>query len=123
MSSYSAAYHGDILALVKSNQKERHTTYGAAYKGNFNCLRLCVQLGYPYDTLTAAYAAYGGHLDCLKYLYKIGCPWDVRTTNFAAWNKHYDCLEFAIEHGCPYDSYTIDFALKYPEKQFWPDYD
>jgi len=93
---------------VKQCAWNRWTITQAAFHGNLEMVKYCVENDCPRHASTCSNAAMGGHLDVLKYLHEHDCPWDSNTCLYAYENNHIECLNYAIEHECPgweeYDS-------------------
>jgi hypothetical protein len=82
------------------------TSCAAAYQGNLDMLKYCVENGCEVDEGTCATAAKNGHLACLEYLRSKNCPWDERVCQRAHENNHIDCLTYAVKNKCPgYEAY------------------
>ena len=96
---------------VKQCAWDYWTMTWAAYQGNLEMVKYCVENGCPMD---ASVCTHAGHLDVLKYLREHGCPWDSDTLYCAHRANQIDCLNYAIEHECP------GFEQYDPEH---PDYD
>jgi len=90
------------------------TIFWAAYEGNLEMVKYCVENDCPMHADACSAAASEGHLDVLKYLHEHDCPWDSDTCRCAHENNHVDCLNYAIERECP------GFEQYDPEH---PDYD
>jgi len=73
----------------------------AAYLGNLEMLKYCVENGCEVDEGTCANAAEYGHLECLKYLREKNVKWDHRTVQDARENNHIECLNYALANNCP----------------------
>jgi hypothetical protein len=86
---------------VKQCAWDSITIIQAAYRGNLDMVKYCVENGCPMDADVCANAALRGHLDVLKHLHEHGCPWDSDTLHDADANDHIDCLNYAIEQKCP----------------------
>ena len=77
------------------------TSGTAAYLGNLEMMKYCVENGCKVHAGTCAVAAKEGHLECLKYLREKNCPWDHRTVQRARENNHIECLNYALANNCP----------------------
>jgi len=77
------------------------TSCAAAYHGNLDMLKYCVENGCEVHNGTCAEAAENGHLACLEYLRSKNCPWDERTCKDAHENNHIDVLTYAVKNKCP----------------------
>jgi hypothetical protein len=77
------------------------TSGAAAYQGNLDMLKYCVENGCEVDEGTCATAAKNGHLACLEYLRSKNCPWDERTCEAAHEENHIDVLTYAVKNKCP----------------------
>jgi hypothetical protein len=95
------------LALLRWVREEKscawdwRTSGAAAYIGNLEMLKYCVENGCEVDRGTCATAAQFGNLECLKYLREKNCPWIASTVYYARKNNHIDCLNYALEKKCP----------------------
>jgi len=86
---------------VKRCAWDTDTIMSAAYQGNLDMVKYCVENDCPMHQKACTAAASNGHLDVLKYLREHGYPWDSETCLFAHQFNHVDCLNYAIEHECP----------------------
>jgi hypothetical protein len=86
---------------VKRCAWDTDTIMSAAYQGNLDMVKYCVENDCPMHQKACTAAALNGHLDVLKYLREHGYPWDSETCLFAHQFNHVDCLNYAIEHECP----------------------
>jgi hypothetical protein len=86
---------------VKRCAWDTDTIMSAAYEGNLDMVKYCVENDCPMHQKACTAAALNGHLDVLKYLREHGYPWDSETCLFAHQFNHVDCLNYAIEHECP----------------------
>jgi hypothetical protein len=77
------------------------TSCAAAYQGNLDMLKYCVENGCEVEERHCADTAENGHLDCLKYLRSKNCPWDERVCKDAHENNHIDVLTYAVKNKCP----------------------
>jgi hypothetical protein len=77
------------------------TSGNAAYQGNLDMLKYCVENGCDVHEGTCASAAQYGHLDCLEYLRSKNCPWNERVCVFAHENNHIDVLTYAVKNKAP----------------------
>ena len=78
----------------------------AAFVGNLDILKYCVENGCEVEESTCANAALNGHLDCLEYLRAKKCPWDARVCEVAHKNNKIDILTYAVKNKCPgYEEY------------------
>jgi len=95
------------LALLRWVREEKEcawdylTSGRAAYLGNLEMLKYCVENGCEVGEGTCADAAENGHLECLKYLREKNVKWDERTVQDARENNHVDCLNYALANNCP----------------------
>ena len=95
------------LALLRWVREEKEcawdylTSGTAAYLGNLEMLKYCVENGCEVGTGTCAAAAKHGNLDCLKYLREKNVKWNHRTVQCARENNHDDCLSYALANNCP----------------------
>ena len=93
-----------LLRWVRE-EKECAWDYGtsnvAAYQGNLDMLKYCVENGCEVDERACGYAAQFGHLDCLKYLRTKNVPWNERVCEQAHENNHIDVLTYAVKNKCP----------------------
>ena len=95
------------LALLRWVREEKScawdygTSTTAAYLGNLEMLKYCVENGCEVNACTCADAAKYGNLECLKYLREKNCPWDDQTVQDAHENNHVDVLTYAIQQKCP----------------------
>jgi hypothetical protein len=98
---------------VKQCAWDEETIDNAAFHGNLEMVKYCVENGCPMDVGACSAAAWQGHLDVLKYLHEHGCPWDSKTLHYAHHQNQIECLNYAIEHECPefeqYDSEHPDY--------------
>ena len=100
------AYTND-LALLRWVREEKecawnwNTSCAAAYLGNLEMLKYCVENGCEVHERVCAAAASEGHLDCLQYLREKNCPWDERTVQIAHENNHVDILTYAVKNKAP----------------------
>ena len=99
---------------VKQCAWNRWTITQAAFHGNLEMVKYCVENDCPRHASTCSNAAMGGHLAILKYLREHDCPWDSETCRCAHSRNQIDCLNYAIERECP------GFEQYDPEH---PDYD
>jgi hypothetical protein len=77
------------------------TSYSAAYQGNLDMLKYCVENGCEVHEGTCVLAAENGHLACLEYLRSKNCPWNERVCELAHENNHIDVLTYAVKNKCP----------------------
>jgi hypothetical protein len=77
------------------------TSHAAAFKGNLDMLKYCVDNGCDVHEGTCATAAKNGHLACLEYLRSKNIPWDERVCKDAHENNHMDILTYAVKNKCP----------------------
>jgi hypothetical protein len=95
------------LALLRWVREEKEcdwdweTSGTAAYLGNLEMLKYCVENGCEVHERVCAAAASEGHLDCLQYLREKNCPWDERTVQIAHENNHVDILTYAVKNKAP----------------------
>jgi hypothetical protein len=73
----------------------------AAYQGNLDMLKYCVENGCEVHTGTCALAAKNGHLDCLEYLRSKNCRWNSWVCEYAHEENHIDVLTYAVKNKCP----------------------
>jgi hypothetical protein len=73
----------------------------AAYQGNLDMLKYCVENGCEVDARHCVAAAKNGHLDCLEYLRSKNCPWDEQVCEYAHEENHIDVLTYAVKNKCP----------------------
>jgi hypothetical protein len=93
---------------VKQCAWDKWTIIQAAYQGNLEMVKYCVENDCPIHAEACSNAASEGHLDVLKYLHEHDCPWDSKTCEYAHMRNHIDCLNYAIEHRCPGYGQYID---------------
>ena len=86
---------------VKQCAWDTDTIMSAAYQGNLDMVKYCVENDCPMHQKACTAAALNGHLAILKYLREHGYPWNSNTCLFAHQFNHVDCLNYAIEHECP----------------------
>jgi hypothetical protein len=86
---------------VKRCAWDTDTIMSAAYEGNLDMVKYCVENDCPMHQKACTAAALNGHLAILKYLREHGYPWNSNTCLFAHQFNHVDCLNHAIEHKCP----------------------
>jgi len=86
---------------VKECAWDWQTSGTAAYLGNLEMLKYCVENGCKVHKGTCANAAKYGNLECLKYLREKNVEWDERTVQFARENNHVECLNYALANNCP----------------------
>ena len=95
------------LALLRWVREEKEcawdwrTSGTAAYLGNLEMLKYCVENGCKVHKGTCSTAAKSGNLECLKYLREKNVEWDERTVQFARENNHVECLNYALANNCP----------------------
>ena len=95
------------LALLRWVREEKECAWDyltngtAAYLGNLEMLKYCVENGCEVHTGTCATAARYGNLECLKYLREKNVKWDHRTVQFARENNQIECLNYALANNCP----------------------
>jgi len=95
------------LALLRWVRDEKEcawhwrTSGAAAYLGNLEMLKYCVENGCEVNEGTCAVAAKYGNLECLKYLREKNVKWDHRTVQLARENNHVECLNYALANNCP----------------------
>jgi len=95
------------LALLRWVREEKEcdwnwmTSSNAAYLGNLEMLKYCVENGCEVHTGTCADAARNGNLECLKYLREKNVKWSHRTVQCARENNHIECLNYALANNCP----------------------
>jgi archaellum component FlaC len=95
------------LALLRWVREEKEcawdwrTSGTAAYLGNLEMLKYCVENGCKVHEVTCADAAKYGNLECLKYLREKNVKWDHRTVQFARENNQIECLNYALANNCP----------------------
>jgi hypothetical protein len=86
---------------VKECDWDYRTSGTAAFLGNLEMLKYCVENGCEVHEGTCVTAARKGHLECLKYLRSKNCPWKASTVYYARKNNHIDCLKYALKMKCP----------------------
>ena len=95
------------LALLRWVREEKECAWNwrtggtAAYLGNLEMLKYCVENGCKVHKGTCSTAAKSGNLECLKYLREKNVEWDERTVQFARENNHVECLNYALANNCP----------------------
>jgi hypothetical protein len=95
------------LALLRWVREEKscawdwRTSGVAAYLGNLEMLKYCVENGCEVNEGTCAIAAKYGNLECLKYLREKNVKWDHRTVQLARENNQIECLNYALANNCP----------------------
>jgi hypothetical protein len=95
------------LALLRWVREEKECAWDyltsgvAAYLGNLEMLKYCVENGCEVHEGTCAAAAKYGNLECLKYLREKNVKWDHRTVQFARENNQIECLNYALANNCP----------------------
>jgi hypothetical protein len=77
------------------------TSGNAAYQGNLDMLKYCVENGCEVKEGTCANAARNGRLACLEYLRSKNCPWTMEVCEQAHKKNHIDCLTYAVRNKCP----------------------
>ena len=106
------AYTNDLALLrwvreVRECAWDYGTSGTAAYLGNLDMLKYCVENGCEVHEGTCATAAKYGNLECLKYLRSKNCPWTERVCELAHENDHIACLTYAVHQKCPgFEDYT-----------------
>ena len=107
------------LALLRWVREEKEcawdylTSGTAAYLGNLEMLKYCVENGCEVGTGTCAAAAKHGNLDCLKYLREKNCAWDCETSGAAARIGNLEMLKYCVENGCEVGTGTCALAAEY----------
>jgi hypothetical protein len=95
------------LALLLWVREEKECAWNyltsgqAAYQGNLEILKYCVENGCEVHEGTCAVAAEYGNLECLKYLREKNVKWDHQTVQRARENYHVECLNYALANNCP----------------------
>jgi hypothetical protein len=95
------------LALLRWVREEKEcawdylTSGQAAYLGNLEMLKYCVENGCEVGPGTCADAAKFGTLECLKYLHEKNVKWDHQTVQDARENNQIECLNYALANNCP----------------------
>jgi hypothetical protein len=90
---------------VKGCEWSEKTIGGAAFLGNLEMVKYCVENQCPMDADACAKAAGGGHLECLKYLHEeAGAPWTSRTAGWASLDGQLHILEYLVDQ--EYDEYN-----------------
>ena len=95
------------LKLLRRVREEKEcdwdcqTSGNAAYHGNLDMLKFCIENGRELDKRHCATAAYYGNLDCLKYLRTRNCPRDERVCVAAHEDNEIECLSCAVKHEAP----------------------
>ena len=85
---------------VKRCAWDTDTIMSAAYEGNLDMVKYCVENDCPMHQKACTAAALNGHLAILKYLREHDCPWDARTCHYAHMRNQIECLNYAVEHEC-----------------------
>ena len=88
------------------------TSFSAAYNGDIEMLKYCVENGCEVDEGTCAVAAEFGNLECLKYLRQKNCPWDKMTSFSAAYNGDIEIMKYCYENGCEVNARTCANAAR-----------
>jgi hypothetical protein len=86
---------------VKECDWDYKTSGEAAFLGNLEMLKYCVENGCEVHEGTCVTAAKQGNLECLQYLREKNCPWDERTVQIAHKNNHVDILTYAVKNKAP----------------------
>jgi hypothetical protein len=96
--------HTNQLELLKWAREEKKckwdggTITAAAYHGNLEMVKYCVENQCPINVFACSCAASGGHLECLKYLHEeVEAPWSSHTASRATQNGHLHILEYLVE--------------------------
>jgi hypothetical protein len=90
---------------VKGCEWSEKTIGGAAFLGNLEMVKYCVENQCPMDADACAKAAGGGHLECLKYLHEeAGAAWTSRTAGWASLDGQLHILEYLVDQ--EYDEYN-----------------
>ena len=95
------------LALLRWVREEKECAWDyltsgvAAYLGNLEMLKYCVENGCEVHEGTCAAAAKYGNLECLKYLREKNVKWDHQTVQCARETNHVECLNYALANNCP----------------------
>ena len=100
--------HLELLKYLHEEVKapwDSNTIGEAAFDGDMEMVKYCVENQCPIDASVCASAAQNGHLECLKYLHEeVKAPWDSETAYLAAQNPDgIYILEYLVE--CGYDEY------------------
>ena len=103
---WRVAYTNDLALLrwvreAKECAWDYLTSGQAAYLGNLEMLKYCVENGCEVGPGTCADAAKFGHLECLKFLRSKNVKWDRRVCELAHENNYVDVLTYAIQQKCP----------------------
>jgi hypothetical protein len=77
------------------------TSCAAAYQGNLDMLKYCVENGCEVHDGTCAIAAKFGNLALLEYLRSKNCPWTKEVCKRAHDNNHIDVLTYAVKNKAP----------------------
>ena len=94
------------LALLRWVREEKECAWDwrtsgiAAYLGNLEMLKYCVENGCLVHADHCMIAAKFGNLECLKYLHEKNCAWDYGTSGVAADLGNLEMLKYCVENGC-----------------------